>query len=381
MRSRGNPHKLRSNRSLQYPISWIRNPDASINHPKQILMMFSEFIRLPTVKRSNFFSKKDDSLSCLVCERGCLLKPGQVGVCGTRVNLDGSLYTLAYGDLSSVESRPIEIKPFYHFFPGSTALTFSTWSCNFSCPWCQNWHLSTMRPDPRKATYTPPEVLVRMALRSGDDGLCASFNEPTVQLEYTLDAFRLARDRGLYNTYVSNGYMTELSLKKLSEAGLDAIKIDIKGDAHVYREFLAADVRVPWRNAELAKMMKIHVEIVFLVVTGISDEENVYRDVIENHLKYLGPDTPLHVNRYFPAHKYHLPPTDLSVLEEIRRLAMREGIKFVYIGNVPESEYNHTYCPNCGRVLIKRYSYTVIENRIDKNGKCPYCGEEIPIIM
>ena len=334
----------------------------------------------PTVKESPFYEKvRGGRIRCLVCERGCIIADGERGFCGTRANIGGRLYTLVYGDLSALESRPIEIKPFYHFYPGSSALTFSTWSCNFRCPWCQNFAISTALPDPPSAKYVPPSKLVEIAIKQGDDGLCASFNEPTLLLEYTLDAFRLARERGLYSTYVSNGYMSEKALKALVEAGLTGLKVDVKGDEEVYRRVLGARCEVPWRNVKLAKELGVHVEVVFLVVTGVSDREDVIRDVIEKHLKYAGEDVPLHINRYFPAHKYWEPPTPVEVLEWACELARREGVKFVYLGNVPGHRYSHTYCPRCGELLIKRYNFDIIEYRLTEDKRCPRCGEEIPI--
>ncbi|MFZ8855073.1 MAG: radical SAM protein, partial [Thermofilaceae archaeon] len=168
-------------------------------------------------------------LRCNLCERRCLISDGGRGFCGVRVNRGGTLYTLTYGNLSAVESRPIEIKPFFHFWPGSTALTFSSWSCNFRCPWCQNWYLSRTLPNAARGLDIPPSELVELAVRQGDEGICVSFNEPTLLFEYSVEAFGEARRRGLYTTYVSNGYMALEALKALREAGLDGLKVDVKG--------------------------------------------------------------------------------------------------------------------------------------------------------
>jgi len=338
-------------------------------------------MRVSAVRKALLYSRLGGGrVRCLLCERRCLIRNGERGYCGTRVNLDGELYTLVYGDLSAVESRPMEVKPFYHFWPGSKALTFSTWSCNFSCPWCQNFDISSVKPPVKDGMHIPPEELVNMALRREDRGLCASFNEPTMQFEYTLDVFRLSREKGLHNTYVSNGYMSRKALEMLAGSGLDGIKIDIKGDERVYREVLGVNYEVPWRNVELAKMLGLHVEVVFLVVTGISDDENVLRDVIDRHLKHAGPDTPLHINRYFPAYKYLKDPTPLETLYRAHRIARKEGVNFVYVGNVPGNPYEHTYCPECNYLLIKRQGLSVVEYRLTKDKKCPKCGRKIPVV-
>jgi len=319
----------------------------------------------------------EGKVRCGVCERRCVIAEGGAGYCGTRVNLGGVLYTLNYGNLSALESRPIEIKPFFHFWPGSTAMTFSTWGCNFPCPWCQNWHLSKVSPPSAEAVQ--PERIVEEAVKAGDEGVCASFNEPLMGFEYTLDVFRLARAKGLYSTYVSNGYMTPEALGMLIEAGLDGLKVDVKGDAEVYREVLGARVDVVWRNVEQALRMGVHVEVVFLMVTGVSDSEDVIEDVVENHLKHAGPDVPLHISRYFPAYRYFEPPTRLEKLDYAWNLARRMGVNFVYVGNVPGHPGLHTYCPRCGRPVLKRSNFRLVRSNLDEKGRCKFCGEKIPI--
>ncbi len=338
-----------------------------------------DVLKYETVKPSPLFESLGENVKCLVCERKCVIRPGHRGICGTRANIRGKLYTLNYGNLSALESRPIEIKPFFHFWPGSTAMTFSTWSCNLPCPWCQNWHLSKALPEPGREKYVPPERVVDYAVRVGDEGVCASFNEPLMEFEYTLDLFRKAKQRGLYTTYVSNGYMTLGALKMLIDAGLDGLKIDIKGDERVYREVLSASVEVPWRNAEAALKMGVHVEIVYLMVTGLSDSEEVVEDVVERHLKHVGENTPLHILRYFPAYEYSEPPTPIDRIEWAWKYAQRQGIKYVYVGNVRGHPGEHTYCPRCGKPVIKRFGPYVVEYKLESDHKCVYCGERIPI--
>jgi len=334
----------------------------------------------PTVRRSPLHAKLEDGrVECRICERRCKIPEDGRGYCRTRVNWGGELYTLTYGDLSAVESRPIEIKPFFHFWPGSTAITISTWSCNFPCPWCQNWHISKTIPNPETASYTPPEYVISKAIEHGDEGTCVSFNEPLMLFEYSLDLFKKAREKRLYNTYVSNGYMTTEALELLTKAGLDGLKIDVKGDPEVYRKVLNADGTVPWRNAEYALKRGIHVEIVCLLVTGISDSEEVIDWIIEEHLKRLGPETPIHFTRYYPAYRYGEPPTKIEKLEYAYERARKEGVLFPYLGNVAGHPYENTYCPGCGKAVIKRYGYSVVKYKITKDKRCKYCGTAIPI--
>ena len=344
-------------------------------------MPCKDLTRCPTVKRALLYkSIGDGSVECNLCERRCKIPPGRRGYCGTRLNVDGVLYTLTYGDLSAIESRPIEIKPFFHFWPGSSALTFSTWSCNFYCLWCQNWHLSKRHPNPRQAHYVPPDKVVQVALQRGDEGLCVSFNEPLMLFEYSLDCFKLAVKCFLYNTYVSNGYMTLDALYMLKNAGLHGLKIDVKGDAEVYEKYCGGvNVEYVWRNAREAKNIGLHVEIVNLIVTDVNDDEDCIKWIIERHLKEVGPETPIHFTRYYPAFKFHKPPTKIETLEFAYKLAKKLGVKYPYIGNVPGHPYEHTYCPECGTLLIKRYGYRVIKYNLAEDKKCPKCGASIPI--
>jgi len=334
----------------------------------------------PTVREALLYEKvRGSKVRCNLCERRCLIGEGATGFCRTRANIGGRLYTLVYGDLSALESRPIEIKPFFHFWPGSTALTFSTWSCNFKCPWCQNWTLSRVTPDPPSATYIPPEHVIRVAKANGDEGTCVSLNEPTLLFEYSLDVFQMAKENGLYNTYVSNGYMTLRALELLKSAGLDAIKIDIKGDDQVMKKYNSAQVDIVWRNARKAKDMGLHVEIVYLVITGVTDQEDMMAEVIRRHLKELGPEVPLHFTRYFPAYEFPAPPTSIRKLEVAYKMAREMGIEFPYIGNVAGHPFENTYCPECGELLIRRYGIRIIRYRITEDKKCPKCKREIPI--
>jgi len=335
----------------------------------------------PTVREAVLYEKlAKDKVRCGLCERKCTIAPGERGFCKTRMNIGGKLYTLVYGDLSAVESRPIEIKPFFHYWPGSTALTFSTWSCNLTCPWCQNFQLSKTSPDPAKARYFSPEQILEMAFRTGEAGVCASFQEPTLLTDWSLHLFNLASARGLYCCYVSNGYMTLDALRLLWEAGMDGLKIDVKGDAETYAKYCGGvNVEVVWRNIREARKMGFHVEVVNLVITGINDDEACLEQIIERHLKEAGANTPIHFTRYFPAYKFRKPPTPIKTLEDAYEAARKAGIRFPYIGNVSGHPYENTYCPECGEILIKRHGYTVIRYKITRDKKCPKCGTEIPL--
>lgn len=334
----------------------------------------------PTIRQTLLSEElPNKQVQCNLCERRCKIAPNALGFCKTRKNIDGELYTLVYGDISSISANPIEKKPFYHFWPGSVALTVGSYSCNFTCPWCQNWHISKSPPNPKRANYISPEEFIEQTLRERCQGTSISFNEPTLMFEYSLDVFKLARARGLYNTFVTNGYMTLEALRMLRDAGLDAINIDIKGDAEAVRKYCGADVEAVWRNVREAKKLGMHVEVVNLVIPGVNDREEQLRELTKRHLREASKETPLHFTAYYPAYKFDAPPTPVSTLERARDIAVSKGLEFVYLGNVPGHRYENTYCPGCGKLLIERYGLELAKVNIRDN-RCPDCGYRISIV-
>lgn len=223
-----------------------------------------------------------------------------------------------------------------------------------------------------------PERMVKLASKRCQ-GLSVSFTEPTLLFEYCLDVFPLAKARGLYCNFVSNGYMTLKALRMLVEAGLDGLKIDVKGCSESVRRYCSADVEVVWRNASEAKNLGVHVEIVNLVIPGVNDSEYCLRELVENHLRYVGEDTPLHFTGYYPAYKFDAPPTPVSTLEKAYGIAKSYGLNFVYLGNVPGHRYENTYCPECGAVLLKRRGVVLVSVNLTRDYRCPRCGRRIPI--
>jgi len=330
------------------------------------------------LKRSRLSELVGESVvKCLICERNCVLEPGSRGICANYSNIDGKLIHLGYGVLSAVESRPIEIKPLFHYWPNSTALTFSGYGCNFYCPWCQNHHLSFSKPPPNAAPI-PPETLVGKAIKNRDEGLCASFNEPATLFDYLLDVFEIASKNGLYSTLVTNGYFTEKALKKLIEAGADGFSVDIKGAPYARNALTSIDHEKVFRNARFILDNGGHVEMVYLVVTGFNDSGECAEWILGKHLDILGEDVPLHVNRYYPAHLWKKPATSLDKLLSIREKALKMGINFVYVGNIGTSRFERTICPGCGKILIERLLYRVTYYKLENN-RCPRCGRKIPI--
>jgi pyruvate formate lyase activating enzyme len=314
-------------------------------------------------------------IRCLTCERRCEIAPGGQGWCRTRQHQDGQLMTLIYGAVSSLSANPIEKKPFFHFYPGTYALTSGAFSCNFDCPWCQNHHIS--KSSPGQDFFMAPEDFVRKAVEFGCQGTSISFNEPTLSLEWSLDVFRLARAEGLYNTYVTNGYMTPQALELLVEAGLDAMNVDVKGDAGAVRRYCqGVDVEKVWRNCRLALERGVHLEITTLVIPGVNDRDEVLTGIAERIQTELGPDVPWHVSGYYPAYHFTAPPTPVSTVERAWRIGKAAGLGFVYVGNVPGHRLENTYCPDCGELLIERWGFHVSINRL-ASGSCPECDREV----
>jgi len=333
----------------------------------------------PFVHDALLQEKSGDRVRCLTCERRCLLGPGATGWCRTRANVDGRLVTLIHGNVSSLSANPIEKKPLFHFYPGSKALTAGSWGCNFGCPWCQNWDIS--KSPPRKGRHMTPEDFVTTALAWQCQGTSISFNEPTLSLEWSLSVFRLAREKDLYNTYVTNGYMTNRALDLLAAAGLDAVNVDIKGDAEAVHKYCkGVEAEKVWRNCQHAKERGVHVEITTLVIPGVNHDREILRAIARRIRQQIGPDTPWHLSGYHPAYRYHVPPTPLSALETGWQVGREEGLNFVYLGNVVGHRLEDTYCPACGQLLIERRGLAVVQNRL-QDSSCPACGLGIPIIF
>ncbi len=314
---------------------------------------------------------------CHTCERRCMLIPGGFGWCRTRQNRDGRLFTLIYGSVSSLAANPIEKKPFYHIHPGTKALTAGSWSCNFGCPWCQNWDISKS-PPPVQGDYVSSQRFIDLVEKSGCQGTSISFNEPTLSLEWSAEVFRLAKQRGFYNTFVTNGYMTPEALLLLIDSGLQGMNVDVKGDTASVRKFCKmVAVDKIWAAAKLAYSRGVHLEITTLVIPTVNDSDRVLREIAEQIRKHLGREVPWHVSGYFPAYRFTALPTPAQTLEHAWQIGKEAGLEFVYTGNEPGHRHDNTYCPACGALLIRRMGFEVVEYRLDA-GRCPQCGRSIP---
>lgn len=321
----------------------------------------------------------DKKVKCNVCQRRCVIPDGKTGWCMTRVNDGGILHSLIYGEVSFISINPIEKKPVFHFYPGSKWLSFGSLGCNFRCPGCQNWDIAHWKGGSQETEYLSPEEEIELAIKEGCIGISWTFNEPTLWLEYTIDSAKLAKAKGLYTNYVTNGFITEEAFNMIAPF-LDVYRVDIKGfsDSIYLRTGHIKGFRGILEITKKAREYGMHVEIVTNVTPGFNDNETELRGIASWIKNDLGPETPWHVTRFFPHLELsHLSPTPIPVLERARSIGKEEGLWYVYLGNVPGHWWEDTYCHTCGELLIERYVLDVIKNRI-KDGRCPKCNTVIP---
>lgn len=330
-------------------------------------------------KEAMFYKSLDGGRTkCELCPRGCIHEPGERGICRVRKNVNGKLYTLVYGNPCAVHIDPIEKKPLFHFLPGSKTLSLATAGCSLRCIHCQNWQISQASPEETRNYDLPPNRVVQIAKSRGVPVIAYTYTEPTVFYEYMHDTTLLARELGIRNVMISCGYIREKPLRKLCSI-LDAIKIDLKGFTEEFYERIGgASIKPVLESIKTVKKEGNWMEIVNLIIPTLNDDEEEIRDMVQWILKEVGDWVPLHFTRFRPAHKLtNVPPTPVKTLERAREIAMEEGLKFVYVGNVHGHPGESTYCPNCGKPLILRRGYTILDLNIS-DGKCNFCGEEIP---
>ncbi len=329
------------------------------------------------------YSSSSGKVKCTACSRYCLLGEGQTGFCGIRKNVGGRLHLLSYGRVAAIAVDPIEKKPLYHYLPGGRVLSLSTSGCNWMCSFCQNNDISQRRQI--MGDYLTPEEVVGLAVRSGADGISYTYNEPTIFAEYAHDIGILAKKEGLFSTFVSNGYESQEAIPYLKEF-LDAISVDFKGNANdaFGRKYIGIMSYSPvFDTLKRLKAAGIYTEITDLVipVKGMGDNEEDARTLSRWIRDNLGPNTPLHFTRFHPDYRMmNVPVTPVATLERHHEIAKEEGLRFVYVGNVPGHRLENTYCPNCGKELVRRYGFQIMKYDISPDGRCPYCGEDMNIV-
>ena len=317
-------------------------------------------------------------VQCQLCFRRCVVTPGRRGFCRNRENRGGRYYTLVYGRPCSLQIDPIEKEPSYHMLPGARIFCTATASCNNRCKFCHNWHISQRSVEETENYALRPEEVVQLAVEYQCEAMSFTYSEPTVFYEYMFDIAELAKNRGLKVLYHTNGLINEEPLLALLTL-MDAVTVDLKAfTPKFYREVCSSELEPVLKTLQNIRKTEVHLEVVNLMIPTLNDELEDVRRMCVWIREHLGAHTPLHLNRFSPAYKlkklFHTP---IRTLEQARETAVEEGLKFVYIGNVPGHKYNSTFCPKCGEQLIHRVHFAALSNHIE-DGKCAFCGEPVP---
>jgi pyruvate formate lyase activating enzyme len=317
-------------------------------------------------------------VKCKLCPRECTVADQERGYCGVRENRLGSYYTLVHSRPCAIHTDPIEKKPLFHFLPGTEAFSIATAGCNVECRFCQNWDISQFRPEQVKSIYLPPEELHRQAKRTGARSIAYTYSEPVIFYEYMFDTASLGRQTGLRSVMISNGYIQEKPMTELCRV-LDAVKIDLKAFTETfYKDYCSGELKPVLSTLELLKKQGMWFEIVVLIIPTLNDSESEIRSMSRWVKSNLGNDVPLHFSRFHPTYKLkNLPVTPVETLDMARRVAMEEGLHFVYVGNVWGHEGENTFCPGCGKPVIRRVGFKILEVNL-KGSSCASCGRMIP---
>lgn len=319
-------------------------------------------------------------VQCGLCAHRCLIADEAVGRCRVRKNIGGALYSLNYDKVCSANPDPIEKKPLFHFQPGSRSFSVATMGCNFQCDFCQNWQISQAAVETGRidGEAISPEQIVAGAVRSRCSSIAYTYTEPTVFMELCADCGRLAKDKGLTNVFVSNGYLTRGAVD-FAQDWLDGINVDLKAFSdNFYRRLCKARLQPVLETLEyIAKATDIWLEITTLLVPGENDSADELKQLAAFIADKCGPDVPWHISRYHPMYKhFDSEPTPFRSLENAYDIGKAAGLHYIYVGNVPGGRYESTCCPDCGCTLIERVGYNIAANRIH-DGQCPDCSVKI----
>ena len=283
------------------------------------------------MKEALYYKQENDKIRCLLCPNDCLIADGKIGLCGVRINKENKLYTEVYNRVTSVSLDPVEKKPLYHYHRGQYILSLGTKGCNFACPWCQNWRISQNKNTPTEEMTK--EKAVQEAKDTKSFGIAYTYNEPFIWFEFVLECAKFARENGLENVLVTNGYVKKDPLEEMLPY-IDAMNIDIKSiEERFYKEHCLGKLKPVLQNTKRSFDAGVHIEITNLIISTLNDSDKNITELVDWVYENLGSDTPLHFSRYFPCHKMTIPPTPVKTLERAKQIADKK-LKYVYLGNV-----------------------------------------------
>ena len=337
------------------------------------------------MKETYLYKKlSNKKVRCQTCSHYCLISSGQKGICGVRENIDGKLYSLVYGKACAVNVDPIEKKPFFHFLPGTHSLSVATVGCNLKCDSCQNYDISQMPQTSSRiiGEDLPPEKIIEITLKNNLPSISYTYTDPVIFSEYALDTMKLARKRGLKNTWVTNGFMSQETFKLISPY-LDAANVDLKSFSdEFYQKYCGGKLQPVLDTLIRMKKKKIWLEVTTLVIPTLNDNSEIFKKISQFIKERLGSETPWHVTQFCGAISWklkHLPDTPLETLKRAYQIGKEAGLKYVYTGNIPGLPTEDTFCPKCRTLMINRTGYVI--RRHGQKGKCSKCGQNLNLIL
>jgi pyruvate formate lyase activating enzyme len=358
-------------------------PSSSVNPVSRLLdlgdtVMAGEVDRQHILEAAFYKKHEDKEIECELCPRKCLVGDKERGYCGVRENIDGSYYTLVYGNPCSANIDPIEKKPFFHFLPGSYAFSLATAGCNLNCKFCQNWQISQFRPEQVRSIDLSPEKVVRQAVAYKCESIAYTYSEPVVFYEYMIDCAKAGIDKDVRSVMISAGYIEPEPLKELLPH-LAAVKIDLKSFREkYYDEICSGKLKPVLDTLIILNESGVWFEIVYLMVPTLNDSPAEIEELCRWIMSELGPDVPTHFTRFHPQYLLKdLPSTPVKSLEAAYDIAKNAGLNYPYIGNVYGHRGEHTYCPGCEEIIIRRRGYKIEKVSLD-GGACAACGHIIP---
>ncbi|MFH0859620.1 MAG: AmmeMemoRadiSam system radical SAM enzyme [Candidatus Altiarchaeota archaeon] len=331
------------------------------------------------MRQAMLYEKKDGNANCFLCAHRCRIPEGKRGVCRVRENVGGTLYSLVYGRAIAANPDPIEKKPLFHYKPGTDSYSIATIGCNFRCSFCQNWDISQRSKSGGEiiGVEKTPEGVVDEAIESGCESVSYTYTEPTIFFEYAYDTAKIAKEKGLGNVFVTNGYMTAETISEC-EGWLDAANVDLKSFSdEFYRRVCGGSLDPVLQSLKGMVNADIWVEVTTLVVPGRNDSDDELRQIANFIGKELGEHVPWHISRFHPDYKEtKLNPTPIETIHRAKEIGIDEGLEYIYTGNVPHEDAENTRCPNCNELLIERFGFNVTSNSI-RDSRCPACSTKI----